>query len=606
MSAPASIVPPLSIGTPRTVADHLVARLIQWGVPRIYGYPGDGYNGILGAIRRAGDRPRFVQVAHEELSAFMACAHAKFTGDVGVCMATSGPGAIHLLNGLYDARLDHQPVVAIVGQQSQFSIGGHYQQEVDLASLFKDVAGNYCQVVNHPAQLRHAVDTAFRVALARRAVTCLIVPHDVQSQDAVETPPHEHGALHSGAGFRRPHVVPEPQDLDRAAEVLNRGQRIAMLVGAGALQATDIVIAVAQRLGAGLCKALLGKSAVPDDLPFVTGSAGWLGTAASNRMLAECDTLFMVGSGFPYTEFLPREGQARGVQIDIDAQMLSLRYPMEVGLVGDTAATLRALLPRLHARANPTWRKQIERWKREWEAESQRQAAVETPRINPQRVMAALSPRLPHDVAIAADCGSSTVWFARNLQLRAGMHATLSGTLATMGSALPYAAAAKFANPARPVIAIVGDGAMQMNGINGLITVAKFWREWKDPRLVVLVFNNRDLNFVTWEQRVMEGEPKFPASQDLIDMPYARYAELLGLSGLRVERDADIAAALDQALAADRPCVLDIVCDPTVPPLPPKLKDEQKHKLAQALDAQDPEAEEVRHTLAEAGVLLEG
>ncbi len=602
--------------TSRTVADFIVQRLTDWGIRRIYGYSGDGINTILGALNRAGNRPEFIQPAHEELAALMAGAHAKYTGEVGVCLATSGPGAVHLLNGLYDASLDHQPVVAIVGQQDRTAIGGRYQQEIDLISLFKDVAKAYVQMASSAEQIRHLLDRAIRVALAERTVTCLIVPHDLQKEPAAEEPPHEHGAIHSGIGYVAPLIVPAEAELRRAAEVLNAGQKVAMLVGAGALEATDEVIAVAERLGAGVAKALLGKAAVPDDLPFVTGSAGWLGTSASNAMLQQCDTLFLVGTGFPYSEFLPLEGKVPAVQIDIDGGMLSLRYPATVGLVGDSAQTLRLLLPLLqpktgsgeggpagtHLQGNGSWRRWVEGQVSEWWRSAEARAMHPANPLNPQRVFWELSPRLPDNSILAGDSGSSTVWYARHLKIRRGMKASLSGTLATMGSAVPYALAAKFAYPDRLVVAIAGDGAMQMNGINALITAAKFHPRWEDPRLVVLVMNNRDLNYVTWEQRVMEGDPKFPPSQDVPDFPYARYAEMLGLKGIRVDSPDAVGPAWDEALAANRPVVFEAVVDPNVPTAPPQLKPEQEQKLRRALEG-DPDAEAVLRQAAAEGVL---
>lgn len=573
-----------------TVSDFMLDRLQEWGVARIYGYPGDGINGILGALGRAGDRFEFVQAAHEEIAAFMACGHGKFTGEPGVCLATSGPGAIHLLNGLYDAKLDHAPVVAIVGQQRAPSLGGHYQQEVDLPSLFKDVASGFVHVCQHPAQMRHLVDRAMRIAKAERTVTCIIVPADVQEMEAVARPPHAHATIHSGSGYSAPRVLPAEADLQRAAAVLNAGERVAILVGAGALHATDAVIEVADILGAGVAKALLGRAAVPDDLPFVTGQIGLLGSRPSWELMNGCDTLLMVGSSFPYSEFLPPEGQARGVQIDIAGRMLSIRYPMEVNLVGDSAETLRALIPHLKRKAGGKWRRQVEDSVAEWwQVVEERSMAAADP-INPQRVFWELSPRLPDDCILAADSGSVADWFARNLKIRRGMMATLSGTLATMCNGVPYALAAKFCHPERVAIALVGDGAMQMLGNNALITIAKYWRRWRDPRLVVMVLNNRDLNQVTWEQRVLSGDPKWPASQDLRDMRYDRLAEELGLIGLRVEDPDRVGAAWDEALRADRPCVLDMVTDPDVPPLPPHLTYEQAKKYAKSLAAGDPNA----------------
>ena len=571
-----------------TVADFLVSRLHEWGVRRIYGYPGDGINGIMGALQRAQEQIEFIQVRHEEMAAFMACGHAKFTGEVGVCLATSGPGAIHLLNGLYDAKLDHQPVVAIVGQQARSALGGHYQQEVDLIALFKDVAHEYVQMVSDPTQMRHLVDRAIRIALAERTVTCIIVPNDIQTMEAVPEPAHAHGTIHSSVGYSRPRVVPFDDDLDRAAELLNAGERVAILAGQGALHATDELIEVAEVLGAGVAKALLGKAALPDDLPFVTGSIGLLGTKPSWELMTGCDTLLMVGTSFPYSEFLPEEGKARAVQIDIDGRMLGIRYPTEVNLVGDSAETLRALLPRLERKQERSWREQIEESVADWWEVLEARAMNDADPINPQRVFWELSPRLPDNCILSSDSGSAANWFARDLKIRRGMMASLSGTLATMGPGVPYAIAAKFCHPDRVAIALVGDGAMQMNGMNELITAAKYWRRWSDPRLIVAVLNNQDLNQVTWEQRVLEGDPKFEASQDIPDVPYARFAELIGLKGIRVETPDEIAPAWEEALAADRPCVLDFVTDPEVPPLPPHITFEQAKMFALAVAKGDP------------------
>ena len=570
-----------------TVGDYLVHRLTQWGVKRIFGYPGDGINGILGGLQRQ-DSIEFVQVRHEEMAAFMACAHAKFSGQIGVCLATSGPGAIHLLNGLYDAKLDHQPVVAIVGQQSRASLGGNYQQEVDLISLFKDVACEYVQMATTSVQIRHLVDRAMRIARAERTVTCVIVPNDLQ-EERIQQPGHEHGTIHSGIGYSSPRVLPTAVDLERAAEVLNSGHRVAMLIGAGALGASEEVIAIAERLGAGVAKALLGKAALPDDLPFVTGSIGLLGTRPSWEMMNACDTLFMVGSSFPYPEFLPEEGQARGVQIDIDGRMLSIRYPMEVNLVGDTVETLRALLPLVEYKRDRSFRQHLENSIREWWRVLEARAMVDARPVNPQRVFWELSPRLPDNCIISADSGSAANWYARDIKIRPGMMASLSGTLATMGPAVPYAIAAKFAFPDRVVVACAGDGAMQMNGLNELITVAKYWKQWSDPRLVVLVLNNHDLNQVTWEQRVMEGDPKYKASQEVPDFPYAGYAESLGLRGFRIDNPDQIGSVWDRAFASDRPVVVEAVTDPEVPPLPPHITVRQARNFTAALARGDGE-----------------
>jgi pyruvate dehydrogenase (quinone) len=576
----------------KTVSDQLIERLVEWGVHRVYGYPGDGINGVMGALRRAQDKVEFVQTQHEELAAFMAASHPKFTGEVGVCIATSGPGAIHLLNGLYDAKADHQPVLAIVGQQARSALGGDFQQEVDLVSLFKDVAHEYVQMATVPEQILHLVDRAMRIARDRRAVTCLILPNDLQELAAVE-PPREHAMMHTGIGFTSPERAPRDLDLAAAAAVLNAGKKVAILAGAGALHATDELIAVADRLGAGIAKALLGKMAVPDDLPNVTGAIGLLGTAPSWKMMEDCDTLLMVGSAFPYSEFLPKPGQARGVQIDIEPSRLGLRYPMEINLVGDAKLALQGLLPLLKAREDRSWRDTIESNVRQWWRVLETRAMTDAVPINPQRVFWELSPRLPDDVILAADSGTVASWYARDLKARRGMIGTLSGGLATMGPAVPYALTAKMAYPDRPVIALLGDGAMQMLGINGLITIAREWRRWKDPRLVVMVLNNGDLNMVTWEQRSTEGDPKFEGSQDLPSFPYAQYGRMLGLGGIRVDKPADIAGAWEEALHADRPVVLEMVTDPTVPPAPPHITAKQLRHYASALLQGDPQALQV-------------
>ena len=572
----------------QTTAQFLLARLKEWGVRRIYGYPGDGINGIMGAFERVEDLD-FIQVRHEEMAAFMACGHAKFSGEVGVCMATSGPGAIHLLNGLYDAKLDHQPVVAIVGQQKRMSLGASYQQEVDLDSLFKDVS-EYVQVCMEPAQARHLVDRAVRIAKAKGVVCTLIIPNDVQEEKAVPSPPREHGAVFSGIGYAQARIVAPENELDRAAQILNEGQKVAMLVGQGALGAEDEVVETAEVLGAGVAKALLGRAVLPDDLPFVTGSIGLLGTRPSYELMSGCDTLLVVGSSFPYSEWLPKEGQARGVQIDIDPKLIGLRYPMETLLVGDSKETLKELLPRLERKDDRSWREEIEEAIEDWWRLMEDWAMQEADPINPQRVVWELSKQLPDGAIVTADSGSSTNWFARDLRLRKGMQASLSGTLATMGNSVPYGVAAKFAHPDRPVVSLVGDGAFQMNGMNELLTVAKYRERWSDQRLVFCVFNNQDLNQVTWEQRVLAGDPMYPATQRIPDFPAARYAELVGLHGIKVERPEDLADAWEEVLGAGRPAVLEAVVDPEIPPLPPHITGQQMKKMARAMVKGDPEA----------------
>ena len=552
------------------VSDFVWHRLSEWGFRRVYGYPGDGVGGLDVALDRAKDKMEYIQVRHEEMAAFMASAHAKFTGEVGLCYATSGPGAIHLLNGLYDAKMDHVPVVALVGQQALSAIGSSFQQEVDLQNLFKDVASEYVATGTIPSQVRTIIDRAVRIAQAKRSVTCVILPNDLQLMK-YEDAPVKHSFTHTGIGFPGESKVPEQKSLQAAADVLNAGRKVAILVGAGALAATDEVIAIAEKLGAGVAKALLGKAVLPDDLPWVTGSLGLLGTKPSWDLMKGCDTFFMIGSAFPYSEFLPEPGKARGVQIDINGANLSLRYPMEVNLIGDSAATLTALLPLLKQKTDLAWRDKVANGVKEWWKVLEARAMSGADPINPQRVFWELSPRLPDNAIITADSGSAANWYARDLKIRRGMKASLSGGLASLGAGTPYAMAAKMAFPERTVIACMGDGAMQMNGLNVMITISKYWRQWSNPRLIVLVLNNRDLNQVTWEERIQIGVGKTESTQSIPDFPYARYAELIGLKGIFVNDPEKIGAAWDEALSADRPVILEAYTDPNVPPLPPHI-----------------------------------
>jgi pyruvate dehydrogenase (quinone) len=549
-------------------ADFFVGRLKAWGVRRIFGYSGVGINGVIGALQRDGGID-FIQPRHEEMGAFMAVAHAKFTGELGVCLATGGPGATHLITGLYDARADHMPMLAICGQAETTVRGASYQQELNLDRMFADVA-EFVQEVSHPAQLAHVVDRAIRLAIARRAPSVIILPKDVQEQ-AYEEPKRAHGFTRSGPGYSRPVVTPPGGELRRAAEVLNAGEKVAMLVGAGAIGAADEVVAIAETLGAGVAKALLGKSVLPDDLPFVTGCIGLLGTRPSSDLMTACDTLLMVGTGFPWSEFLPKTGAARAVQIDIDPAMLSLRYPCEVNLHGDAAETLRLLLPMLIQKSDRSWRETIEGSMRDWWQTLEARALTNAHPVNPQRVVWEMSPRLPDNAIVTSDSGSCANWYARDYRVKAGQMCSLSGGLASMGAAVPYAFGAKFAHPDRPVIALVGDGAMQMNNMAELITIAKYRDRWADPRLVTCVFNNEDLNEVTWEQRVMNGNPRYDASQDIPDVRYSQFAEQIGLKGLFVDDPDDVGAAWDEALAADRPVVLEVKTDREIAPLPPHI-----------------------------------
>ncbi|GAN77469.1 thiamine pyrophosphate protein [Acidisphaera rubrifaciens HS-AP3] len=556
------------------VSEFVWKRLQEWGLHRVYGYPGDGVGGLDVALEKAqgsdGSGMEYVQVRHEEMAAFMASAHAKFAGGVGLCYATSGPGAIHLLNGLYDAKMDNQPVVAIVGQQARTALGAHYQQEVDLVSLFKDVASDYVAIGTVPSQVRHMVDRAVRIAQNKRSVTCIILPNDLQLM-AYEDPPLVHGTTHTGVGFPAESKLPEQEGLQAAANVLNEGKKIAILVGAGCLHATDEVIAVADKLGAGIAKALLGKAAVPDDLPYVTGGLGLLGTKPSWDLMQDCDTLLMVGTSFPYSEFLPKPGTARGVQIDIKGDKLSLRYPTEVNLLGDSAVTLKALLPLLEQKTDTSWRNTIKSNVEDWWKVLEERAMHSAEPINPQRVFWELSPRLPENCIVTADSGSVANWYGRDLKFRRGMMGSLSGSLASLGAATPYAVAAKMAYPERVVIGTIGDGAMQMNGMNVMITISKYWKQWSNPHLIIMVLNNRDLNQVTWEERVQLGEGKTESTQSIPDFPYAKYAELIGLKGIFCNDPDKVGAAWDEALGADRPVILEFYTDPNVPPLPPHI-----------------------------------
>jgi pyruvate dehydrogenase (quinone) len=572
-----------------TVSDFMLKRLSAWGIKRIFGYPGDGILGIMEALERNKDLFEFVQVRHEEMAALMASAHAKYTGELGVCLATSGPGAIHLLNGLYDAKMDHQPVLAIVGQAARTALGGDYQQEVDCMSLFKDVAGEYVQMCSVPMQMRQLVDRAVRIAIAERTVTCIIMPKDVQALHAVEKPPHVHNTVHTGIGYSKPYIVPTKDELQRAADILNAGKKVSMLVGAGALGAGDEVAEVADLLGCGVAKALLGKAVLPDTLPFVTGGLGLLGTTPSWNMMMNCDTLLMVGSDFPYGEFLPREGQARGVQIDIAARRLGLRYPMEANLVGDSKESLRTLIPYLQRKTDRSWREKIESDIRDWWKVVEARAKESANPINPEYVAWELSPRLPDNCILSADSGTTANWYGRTIKMRKGMMGSVSGSLATVGAAVPYANAAKFAYPDRTVVCLTGDGAMQMNGLSALITAEKYWKNWSNPHLIYIVFNNRDLNQVTWELRIEGGNPRIPMTQAIPDFPYAGFADSIGFKGIRVDKPEDVGPALDEALAASTPVVVDVYTDPNVPTIPPHITFEEAKNYSEALLKVDPE-----------------
>jgi len=575
------------------VSDFIVQRLKDWGVERVFGYTGDSINPVMGALDREKESIQFIQVRHEEMAAMMACGHAKVTGQLGVCCASAGPGSIHLLNGLYDAKLDGQPVVALLGQLPRHAMGTDYQQEVDLHSLFKDVASAYIQVVNDPAQVRQAVDQAVRIALSERTVTALILPHDVQSLPAVKSAPHKHGHTHTGFSVTTPITIPHHRDLQKAANVLNAGKKVAILMGAGAQEAAEEVIQISQLLGAGIAKSLMGLSILPADTPLVTGSIGLLGTKPSWDLMAECDTLLMIGSDFPYVEFLPKEGHARGVQIDLRSRNLSKRYPMEVNLTGDCKYTLQALLPLLQEQADRSWATKIQKSIEQWQLVLKERALSKVEGLNPQLVFYELFRNLPENAIVAADTGTATVWYAQYHRFKKNGRGLLSGRLATMGAGMPYALAAKYAHPSRPVFALVGDGAMQMNGMNEMLTLARDWEQWPNSQFIILVLNNRDLNFVTWEMRAMEGEPMICQSQAIPDFSYARFAESLGLKGIKLENPDDVESVWTQALASDRPVLIEAYTSPDVPPLPPHISIEQAKNFSMALLKRDPSALEI-------------
>ncbi len=511
----------------------------------------------------------YVQVRHEEMAAFMASAHAKFTGQVGLCYATSGPGAIHLLTGLYDAKMDHVPVVAIVGQQARTAIGAHYQQEVDLQTLFKDVAADYVVTASVPAQVRHCIDRAVRIASPSAAVTCVIIPNDLQDlptrtrrwRTAPRIPAWatrageaagRGGAARGGGRAERGQEGGDPGGRRRAGRH-RRGD-------CGRREAAGRRGQGAARQGGAARRPALGD-----------GGLGLLGTKPSWDLMQECDTLLMVGSAFPYSEFLPTPGSARGVQIDIDGAMLSLRYPMEVNMVGDSATALRRCCRCWSRRSRGSWRQGIEKRVASWWKTLEDRAMQPADPINPQRIFWELSQRLPENCIMTGDSGSVANWYGRDIKMRRGMMGSLSGSLASLGAATPYAVAAKMAFPERTVIAFIGDGAMQMNGLNVMITISKYWKEWSNPRLVVMVLNNQDLNQVTWEERVQLGAGKTESTQSIPDFAYDKYAELLGLKGIVVRDPEKIGAAWDEALSADRPVILNIYADPNVPPLPPHI-----------------------------------
>jgi pyruvate dehydrogenase (quinone) len=556
-----------------TVSDVVIERLKDWGVTRVFGFPGDGigaFDGALGKADRDGKGIRYIRPTHEEICALMATAHAKFTGEVGVCVATSSPGGFHMLNGLYDAQMDNQPVVAIVGQQGLDSLGTFTQQESNLERVFQDVAC-YVQTVVSPAQVEAVVDTAFRTAKARLQPAVVVLPHDVQAMKAV-TPPVAHWVARASRVPASSAITPSEPELRKAADILNAGERVTFLVGAGAQGATDEVLRAAELTGAGIITALRGKDVVPGDVPYHTQQVGLLGSLPSLHQIQDCDTLLMLGTNYPYGEFLPATGSARGIQVDLKPEQMGVRYPTEVNLWGDVKATLQALIPLLTPTDDLSWQRDLADQMQGWEREEEAQAmASYDDGANPRRFFHELNKRLPEGVIVTTDAGTTADWYAHHLRFRRGMRGDLSGRLATMLAAMPYATAAKFAFPDRPVVCTIGDGAFQMLGMNELITMKKYLNGFANKQFVVLIMHNNDLGQVSWEMRTEDANPVWRASQDVESIDYAGYARLLGFQGIRVEDDEGAASAIETALAHDGVTVIDAIVSRSIPPLPPDI-----------------------------------
>jgi pyruvate dehydrogenase (quinone)/pyruvate oxidase len=586
-------LPGIRTNSKRTTSDVLVERLLEWEVSVVFGLPGDGINGIMEALRQRQDRIRFVQVRHEESAAFMACGYAKFTGRLGVCLATSGPGAIHLLNGLYDAKLDGAPVLALTGQTYHDLIGTRYQQEVDLLSLFKDVAV-YDQQILGAGHVESLVDAACRAALSARGVSHLTCPIDIQEQPlGHDEPSRKKVRGHTSTAWSNPLIVPCADDLDRAAGVLNAGRRVAILAGQGALGAREELEVVAEVLGAPIVKPLLGKAVVPDDSPYTTGGIGHLGTRASELVLEECDTLLMVGTSFPYLEFYPEPGAARAVQIDRDPARIGLRYPVEVALGGDARATLRELIPLLDRRRSRTFLKRAQKEMADWRELMRERGTRRDSPLKPQVVAHELNAVLDDDAIIATDSGTATVWAARHIEIRGAQQFTCSGTLASMACGVPYAVAAQIAYPERQVVAFVGDGAFTML-MGELATAVKY-----ELPIVVIVLKNNSYAMIKWEQLVFLGNPEHGCELQPID--FVKVAEACGAIGVRCERRDEVRSALANAVAssrrARRPAVVEAVVDPFEPPHPPSVKVEQAMNLAKALARGEPNRKRIALTL---------
>lgn len=590
-----------------TVSDFVIQRVRDWGVSRIFAFPGDGigaFDGALEKAQRAEAGLKYVRPTHEEICSLMATAHAKFTGEVGVCVATSSPGAFHMLNGLYDAQMDNQPVVAIVGQQGLNALGTFTQQESNLERTLADVAV-YVQTIVSPEQAQAVVDTAFRTAKVRLGPAVIIFPHDVQGMKMPELSP-QNWVSRSSAVAPSISIVPPQSEIEKAAAIINAGSKVTFIVGHGANGATDEVLRAAELCGAGLITALRAKQVIPSDVPHHSQQLGLLGSLPSVHQMSNCDTLVFLGTNYPYSQFLPKSGQARAIQIDLKPEQMGLRYPTELNLWGDVRATLAALIPHLDSKTDLSWQDTVAEEMLEWEREMEAQAMLSyEDGVNPRRVYHELNKRLPPRAIVTADAGSTADWYGHHIRLRHGMLGDLSGRLASMLAAMPYATAAKFAYPDRSVVCTIGDGAFQMLGMNELITIKKYLQEWENPQLIIMVLHNNDLTQVSWEMRTEDANPVWSTSQDIQSVDYAGWAELLGFSGIRVKTDGEVAGAWDTAFAHQGVTVIDAYTSKNVPPLPPHITLEFAKHTAEALLKRDPDGVDVVRDSAKA-LLTEG
>ena len=585
-----------------TVSDFIMQRIRQWGVSRVFGYPGDGigaFDGALGKAEKEGHGLEYIRPTHEEISGLMATAHAKFTGEVGVCIATSSPGAFHMLNGLYDAQMDNQPVVAIIGQQGRASVGTFTQQVSDLERVFADVAC-YVETITTPEQAQAVIDTAFRTATLRLQPAVVIIPHDVQAL-AFDGTPNEHWVSRSSAVVPSTKITPPASEIEKLAEIINAGSKVTFLVGAGATGATEVVLAAAAKAGAGIITALRGKDVIPSDVPYHSQQVGLLGTLPSLHQMQRCDTIVLLGTNYPYGEYLPKDGQARGAQVDLKPEQMGLRYPTELNLWGDVGATMAAVLPLLVQKTDLAWQEKIADEMVGWEDEMEKQAMLSyDDGANPRRVIHELNKRLPENAIVTCDAGTTADWYGHHIRLRRGMRGDMSGRLATMLAAMPYAVAAKFAYSDRSVVCTIGDGAFQMLGMNELITVKKYMKQWTTKQLIIVVMANDDLAQVSWEMRTEDGNPVWRGSQDVESMDYAGFARLLGFQGVTLTEDDDAGAVFDAAFAFDGVTLVDARVSKNVPPLPPHITREYAINTAKALLTGDREELTVVRDTAEA------